>query len=321
MDVSIMDPGPLGMLLGSLLHLKGVPVSFQPSSSAPPGGRIRVNLPDGRLLIEGIGAETAPPSAAFLLAMEGSGGARRDSSKRAARRAGDGQGAVLGAVVNGWQEAPPPMDAGTDRWEACLVLADPVMLDTACVELPEPGPAIVAPRGSRVAALVEPLRAFGFSLHWTEDIGAYLNSYRLLRLLDLPVAMCNTTRAHFLSYPEGRQIACCLLDEGWKAYRRLGGRLYRLPKGDPVELLRRLSRAPRSFDAARVLPGRAFNPALQCLMRGGALDPKGANRRIVELAAGTGLRLEWNWKISQKLSRVQGAGFFPDPVELLAAIG
>jgi hypothetical protein len=321
MIVSIVHPGPLGMILGALLHLQGVPVGFQPRSSAPKGGRIRVNLPDGRFLIEGIGSRSPISPSPFLVVVGGGAAADREARRRPADQAADGRQGTVGVVVNRVQELSRTGDRESGRWEEGLVLAEPMMLDGSCVELPEPGASVVAPRGSRFAEIAEPLAGFGFSIHLTDDIHACANSFRLGRLLDLPVAMCNTTRAHFLSCPQGREIACRILEEGCKAYRKTGEPLGRLPSGDPLDLLKRLSRSPRSFDGARFLPGRAYNPTLQGLMRGDAEAAKGANLRIVELAAGAGLRLEWNWKITQKLSRVHGAGFFAGPAELLAAIG
>jgi len=316
------------MLLSALLHLKGIPVAFQPRASAPCGGRIRVNLPGGRLLVEGLDPEPSDGASPFLLAMEGSGPMDREAFKRLMGRPArpqqpsvTDQDAPMGAFINTLRDGAERPDIKPSPWETCLVLAEPVMLDGACVELEGPEAAVVVPRGSRVAGLLSSLGSFGFSFHAVEDMSPYLDSYRVLKLLDLPVAMCNTTRTHFLSFPEGRQIAAHVLEEGLLACRKTGGKAGRLPVSDPTELMRRMGRNPRAFEAARFLPDRCFNPALQRLMRGGVLDPKGHNRRVVEKAAGAGLNLEWNWKLCQKVSRIHGAGFFLGPAELLAAIG
>lgn len=320
MTVCIVDPGPLGILLGALLHLKGAPVSFHPDTSVIPSGRIRVNLPDGRLLVEGIGRRTPAASPDFFLAMEEGGAMDREAWNRLLGRLRGEPNAAPGAVINGSGSLPERADPGMGAWEPCVVLADPVMLDHACIELPGPDAAIVTPRGSRISGLLSPLASLGFCFQECDDVGACLNSYRVLHLLDLPVAMCNTTRRNFLSFPEGREIAGHVLEEGLRTCAKLGERLGRLPSGDPAQLLGRLRRTPRAFDAVRTLPDRAYGRPLQNLMRGGTLEPRGCNRRIVERAAGAGLTLEWNWKLVQKVSRIHGAGFFAGPAELLSAL-
>jgi hypothetical protein len=148
----------------------------------------------------------------------------------------------------------------------------------------------------------------------------YRQALHIRKLLDLPLALCHSTLGHFLSYPEGREIATAVLEEGIRLYCLKGRTLANLPVDDPQGLLQRLRSKPREFDKGRALPDRAFGAALPPLLQGALKAAREANERIVRLASQTGVDPKWNWALTQKLGRVPRVGFFRDPVELYAAL-
>jgi ketopantoate reductase len=195
-----------------------------------------------------------------------------------------------------------------------------VKLQDNDVELTTPAPTILFEKSPLLAGLFTQLASFGFSSHAVDDARPYLNSLLLSQLLFLPVAMCNTTLECFLSFPEGRELAHLMLDEGFSAMHRAGLPLAALPAMDPRELSARIEKRPDSFSAAGAIPDRSYNTVLQSMLRGKPAEASQVNRKIVEIASSAGLHLTWNWRILQKSGRVSGVGFFQSPGDLLQSL-
>ena len=68
--------------------------------------------------------------------------------------------------------------------------------------------------GAELGELRGCLKARRIAVQEVEDLSPFRNALQIRELLDLPVALCHSTLANFLSYPEGREIAVSLLEEG-----------------------------------------------------------------------------------------------------------
>ncbi len=129
--------------------------------------------------------------------------------------------------------------------------------------------------------------------------------------------MCHSTRGVFLSYAEGREIARRVLGEGLETFRRRKRPIKRLPIMDVGGLLKTIESGEK-LNRGRQMPGRRYNPLLQSLLRDESFEL--LNRHLVNLAAEAGVEARWNWRLIQKLSRVQRLGFYKSPRELYSAI-
>ena len=322
MRIQIIGPGAVGTLLGGLLKLKGHDVSLR-GRRAPTGAArtLRVTLPDNWLLIDGL-ARLGPESPAdepdlfmMTLGRHHMHALRRPDLARIIG-AGDCPVAAFNADPSEMERlAVPP-----ERLRHCISLLCAVMLQDDDVELMPPAPVLLYEKSPLLAGIFKQLAGFGFRAVAVDDVAPFLNSLLLTQLLFLPVAMCNTTLACFLSFPEGRELAHLMLDEGFTAMQRAGLPLAALPIMDPRELAVRIEKKPESWSGAGAGPDRSYNPVLQAMLRGRPTEAAQVNKKIVEIASSAGLHLTWNWRILQKAGRVSGVGFFQSPGDLLHSL-
>ena len=202
-----------------------------------------------------------------------------------------------------------------------LSLLEAVEWDPGVVELSASQPRLLVEAGCDLGELQRCLKARRIVLQQVDDLEPYRNSVHIRELLAMPVALCHSTLRHFLSYPEGREIAIGLLEEGLQLYSHRGMPLARLALQDPQELLQKLKRRKsQEFDRARNLPDRAYGSGLQKLLGGDAKAARHPHERILHMSSQTGLDPEWNWAIAQKIDRAIRVGFYRDPVELYNAL-
>jgi hypothetical protein len=201
-----------------------------------------------------------------------------------------------------------------------LSLLGAVQWDPGVVEVSSPQPRLILESSSDLREFERCLKAQKIAVQRVDDMDPYRNALHILDLLALPIALCHSTLANFLSYPEGREIAVALLEEGLRLFAHRGLQLEKLPILDPKDLLQRLKRKPQEFDKARNLPDRAYGRALHYLLEGERKLARESNDRIVRLASQTGLDPRWNWAVTQKLNRAIQVGFYRDPVQLYKAL-
>jgi len=192
--------------------------------------------------------------------------------------------------------------------------------DPGVVEVTSPQPRLIVEASGRLGELQRCLKARRIAVQEVGDLAPYRNALHIRDLLALPVALCHSTPGNFLSYPEGREIAVSLLEEGLQLYAHRGLPLGKLPLLDPRDLLQRLKRKPQEFDKVRTFPDRAYGEALQHLLAGDARAAKQPHDRIVRMSAQTGIDPRWNWAVAQRINRVLRVGFYRDPVELYNAL-
>jgi len=201
-----------------------------------------------------------------------------------------------------------------------LTLLNAVQFETGEVELCSKRSLLLIERDKELKKVMNELRGYGLEVKESDDIESSANSFFILQLLNLPVAMCNTTLNHFLSYKEGREVAVKVLEEGVAAMMRSGRELKELPFMDPQELLKSLQKHGNDFDVYRFLPDRRYNTILQSIMRNKMTETKGLNGQLVKMAGAAGVNPLWNWRLTQKLSRVLRIGFYSTPVDLFRAL-
>ena len=220
--------------------------------------------------------------------------------------------------TEGSPEERLPVVAGT-RVLRGLSLLEALEWDPGVVELSSPQPRLLVESGCELGELQRCLKARRIVLQRVDDLEPYRNSLHIRELLALPVALCHSTLGHFLSYPEGRDIALGLLEEGLQLYSNSA--LARLPVADPQEVLQKLKRRKSlDFDKVRSLPDRAYGPGLQKLLGGEAKAARHPHERILHMSSQTGINPEWNWAVAQKTNRAIRVGFYRDPVELYNAL-
>jgi ketopantoate reductase len=323
MQVSILGPGAVGTLLGGLLSLKGHQVTLKGRRPpARPDPTLRLVLPGSWHLADGVALqgpeEPGGEPDVFLVALG-------RHHVRALRRPDFtrflGPGDAPAAVCNCDPAEMDRLAVPRDRLRLCVTLMTAVKLQDADVELATEKAIIVHERSPVLDGLFGDLASFGFQALPVPDARPHLNSLLVWQLLFLPVAMCNTTLDVFLSFPEGRELAAGLIDEGCAAMEKAGMPLAPLPVMDPRALAVRLERKPGSFGTETGRPDRGYNSLLQSYMKGRPGEAGQLNRRIVEIASAAGLHLTWNWRILQKLSRVSGLGFYRSPAELMRSLG
>jgi ketopantoate reductase len=320
MDISVIGPGAVGSLLGSLLQIAGHRVTLH-GRTAEARADHRVVLPGQWLLAEGLRSagreETAEASDAILVTL-GRHHLHAERRPDFARLIGSCESPV--AVFNCDPEEAVRLSIPRERLRLALTLMSAVRLQGADVELCTEKPVLLYEKSPLLARIFPALGKFGFQLVAVDDLAPYLNSFFISQLLFLPVAMCNTTVRDFLSYAEGRELAVSILSEGFAALQRAEMPLAALPLMDPGELSMKLQKKPALFEGDRGVPEREYNSLLQSYLRGKPTEAAQLNRKVVEIASSAGLHLTWNWRIVQKASRITSLGFYRDPPELLKAL-
>jgi 2-dehydropantoate 2-reductase len=324
MRIHVLGAGAVGSVLGGLLAQSGHDVSFmEKGKAAGKMAGVRIGLPDRLLSVNGVqrfDVKGSPPGGRpdFLFVCLGRDHLRA-LKKEALRRFIDPE---LTRVVfcNADPEEARRFEIPAPMRCFLLALLDAVKLQEGDVEVVSDNPCIVEERNSHVGVFASDFAKFGIAVHAVDDILPCLDSLYVFELLFLPVALCNTTLGHFLSFASGRNIARALLAEGLKVMERCGRPLARLPAMDPRALMERIAKDPSGLDAARFLPDRFFPPILQSFMRGSPGEARELNKKIVELGASVGLELPLNWTLYQKAGRPAGVGFYPNPDELAKAL-
>jgi hypothetical protein len=217
-------------------------------------------------------------------------------------------------------DCDPPDGAAGESPLRALSLFEALQWDAGVVELTSPRPWLILQRSPELRELVRSLKAANLAVLEVDELSPYANSLELWHLLSLPLALCHSTPGNFLSYPEGREIAVHVLEEGLRLYSHKELPLARLPVMDPQNLLQRLQKKGQEFEGRRSLPDRAYGNALLSLLRGEEKKAREPNDRLVRMSAQTGIEPRWNWALSRRASRVRRAGFYRDPVELYGAV-
>lgn len=318
MKISVTGNNPTGLLLGGLLSLSGHDVSFTPPE-VNPGSRsdLRIILPDRWLTVKNL-VYAANNSADIFLLCPG----KETDYKKISRWYHDRKNSKKEStciLIAGNREMLPGDEAAPWAATFFLPLWEAVMLQEDQVELYSPRSLFIIEKNKSLVKLVSPLKKFRIKSRFVECINPYYDTTLLYRCLDLPVALCNTTINHFLSYPGGRKICQQVLLEGFKVYEKLERPLTGLPMQDPGRLLLRIQKKAGSFNAHRYLPERRINPVLQSLL----LNEKSCvpvNTHLIKMAAAAGTTVFWNEKLASLLSQVRRTGFFKDPAALLKAV-
>jgi hypothetical protein len=201
-----------------------------------------------------------------------------------------------------------------------LALMDSHEWEPGVVEVWTPQPRLIVRSVAELGPLPRCLKACGIAVQEAGDLDPLRNALHIRELLDLPVALCHSTPGNFLSYPEGREIAVALMEEGVNLYAHEGRPLGKLPIRDPQDLLQRLKRKPGEFDRGRYLPDRAYLAALRYLLDGEAKAASEPHDRLVRMSSRTGIDLRWNWRLTQRVNHAIRVGFYRDPVELYRAL-
>ena len=322
MRISIIGPGAVGTLLGALLAAGGHDVAFRGRNPRAAGRRrIRVILPDRWMSVDAArwqGGETpagAQDIVLVTLARHHLHAVRRPDFQRLT---GKGECPVVFFNPGGLDLGR--LDVSPGRQRLALTLLTAVKLQEDDVEL-SPGKAVVVyERSDEVSQCLSVLAQYGIQVSPVDDANALARSQLLLQLLALPAAMCNATLDSFLAFPEGRELARNILEEGIAALDKAGMATAPLPVLDPRELKTRLERKPASFDAAATVPDRSYGTVLQGYLAARPTEAAHLNRRIVEIGSSGGLHLTWNWRLLQKSSRAAALGFYRDPADLLRSL-
>lgn len=322
--IGILGAGAVGSALGGMLEHSGHEVRFigKKGSVADPGP-MRIGLPGILITAGGIrgkagGRGTVGALPDFLIVCLGRHHLRA-LKKEALKPLMDPERTRV-VFCNADPEEARRLDIPLPRVSFMLVLLDAVKLQERDVEVCSRNPCIVCGKGSPETVFEPDLNRFGIAVHAVEDVRRCHNSLFVSELLFLPVALCNTTLMHFLSFASGRKIARAVLAEGLKTMEKCGKSLARLPVMDPRTLADRIAKNPSGLDASRFLPDRAFPPILQSFTRGVPGEARELNKRIVEMGASAGLELPLNWKLYQKAGRPAGVGYYRNPDELENAL-
>ncbi len=81
-----------------------------------------------------------------------------------------------------------------------LTLLNAVQFEAGEVELCSKRSLLLIVKNKELKKIMNELRGYGLEIEESDDIESSANSFFILQLLNLPVAMCNTTLNHFLSY-------------------------------------------------------------------------------------------------------------------------
>jgi ketopantoate reductase len=319
MQITVLGPGAIGTLLGSLLRVGGHDVTLVGRRKTGQEDRpVRLVLPDGWLLAEGLRHEKAERGGtdAFLITLG-------RHHLRALRRPDftrlvSGEGPVY--MLNCDPSEAERLALTPERCRFGLTLTTAVKLQEGEVELASSRSALIVEKHAIGRQLFDCLEHHGFEVLEVDDALPFLGSFFLFQLLFLPVALCNLTLPAFLAAAEGRELARNILLEGFLTMEKSGQPLAALPMMDPQDLLTGLEKKPLSFQVDQDQPDRSYNTVLQAYLRGRQVETAHLNRRLVEIASSAGLHLVWNWRVAQKAGRVAGAGFYRDPAELLRSL-
>jgi len=328
MKVRIIGDAPAAAVLTGVLGAEQQEVIWNPDAGGDSRLKalkrrkeIRLNLPWGWIRTEGFQLSSSP-----LLKAGELGVAAWSTRGKAAgpQRAIGGNNKTLLVLdcelgVEGAQGAKRAIVPGTVVLQG-LSLLDALEWDPGVVEVSSSQPRLIVESCTELDRLQRCLKARRIALQEVEDLSPYRNALHIRDLLALPVALCHSTLGNFLSYPEGREIAVSLLEEGLQLYSYGGLPLGKLPFLDPQDLLQKLRRKPREFDKARNFPDRAYGRALRHLLDGDAKAAREPHDRIVRMSSQTGIDPRWNWTITQKMNRAIRVGFYRDPVELYNAL-
>ncbi len=295
MRIKILGPGALGNLLSALFREAGHELLRHES------GRIRVRLPQRFLSVD---LPAADGLADYLFVCSDSLQVKPLDSEILSRERFDRLVAFNLQIDQG--SAP-----------AVLSLLTAVMLQPGDVELNSPKSLLLFKKNRDLKRLFADIKPFGITCQEVDRLEPFADNFFVGQLLFLPVAMCHSTRGVFLSYAEGRDIARRVLGEGLETFRRRKHPLKRLPIMDVEGLLKAIESGEK-LNRGRQTPGCGYNPLLQSLLRDESFEL--LNRHLVNLAAEAGVDARWNWRLIQKLSRVQHLGFYKDPRELYSAI-
>jgi hypothetical protein len=327
MKVRIIGDAPTATVLAGLLAAERQEVIWNPDAEGEHRLRalrrskeIRLNLPWGWVRTDGFRLSSSP------LLKTGEVGIAAFRGGEAPGGPATGSGRAFGGkdrtllVLDGEEEVRDAKGAvvpGTGVHHG-LSLLDAVEWDPGIVEVSSPQLRLLVE--AELGELQRCLKACRVVVQQVEELRPYRNSVHIRDLLALPVALCHSTLRHFLSYPEGREIALCLLEEALQLYSYRNLPLATLPFLDPRDLLQALKRKPREFDKARNAPDRAYGPGLHDLVNAEAKAARKPHERILRMSSQTGIDPKWNWAISQKVSRAGRVGFYRDPVELYKAL-
>jgi ketopantoate reductase len=322
MDITVIGPGSVGTLIGGLLGVQGHRVTLRGRQSTPRGARsVRIVLPDRWLVAEDVRYEAPEDpvrdSEAVLVTLgrHHLRGMRRPDFQKLI-----GPSDAPVAFFNSDPAEHERLAVPAGRTLSCVTAMNAVRLQDGDVELTSERPAIIHQKSPILGRILGALGTFGFKVTAVADVRPYGNSLFVLQLLFLPVAMCNTTLATFLSYPQGRELAMNILGEGLLALEKADMPLAPLPVMDPRELAGRLEKRPGSFETDFERPDRGYNSVLQAYLSGRTLEAALLNKRVVEIASSKGLHLTWNWRLLQKAGRVATMGFYREPAELLRSL-
>lgn len=321
MNIKIIGSGAIGSLIAGLLYAKQVDVCF---SNNPDWKKkristaLRIVLPERWLKVEGVCYDNSRKTDMLFVCVKRH---HLHSLKRETV-----QGSLSGdeGKILFFNFSKPEVDHlvsnGAFHTLFCVTLLSAVSLQPGDVELTSEDSHIICEKNKDVKKLFSLLKDFQIKLHMVDDITPYMNSYYLFQLLYLPVAMCNSTLRHFLSYREGRELGMRVLHEGIKAFSKSGRPLQKLPSCDPQDLLHQLEKKPDQFTSWRFKPGRSYNPLLQSLLLEKESEAKELNGDLISLAKEAGVDSSWNWRLLQKLPRVRRFGYYPTPSDLLKGI-
>ena len=322
MDIIVIGPGSVGTLIGGLLSMKGHRVTLrgrqQPARSAC---SIRIVLPDRWLVADGVrleGPEDPVQEADAIFVTLGRHHLHAVRRPDFQRLIGTSDSPV--AFFNCDPVEVERLAVPAERTLFCVTVMNAIKLQDADVELSSASPTLIYQKSPVLGRILPAVAAFGFKVTPVEDARPYANSLFVSQLLFLPIAMCNTTPAAFLSYPQGRELAMNILQEGFAVLEKADMPLAPLPTMDPRDLAGRLEKKPGSFETDLEQPDRGYNSILQSYLKGRPIEAAQLNKRVVEIASSRGLHLTWNWRLLQKASRVASMGFYREPADLLRSL-
>lgn len=322
MNITVIGPGSVGTLIGGLLSAKGHRVTLRGRQQPARGvGDVRIVLPDRWLVADGVrleGPEDAVQEADVFFVTLGRHHLHAVRRPDFQRLVGSTESPV--AFFNCDPLEVERLALPAERALFCVTLLNAIKLQHGDVELSSASPAVVYQKSTVLGRTLPALSTFGFKVTPVDDARPFANSLFVSQLLFLPVAMCNTTLAAFLSYPHGRELAMNILQEGLTTLEKADMPLAPLPAMDPRELAARLEKKPASFETDLEQPDRAYNSILQSYLNGRPLEAAQLNKRVVEIASSKGLHLTWNWRLLQKASRVASMGFYREPADLLRSL-
>ncbi|MBN1697893.1 MAG: hypothetical protein JW881_10305 [Spirochaetales bacterium] len=320
MEIKIIGAGAVGSLIGGLLSIKGSDIFFlknPENKSTPSSHNLRIVLPDRWLVVEGI-CKDGERKADMLFVTLKRHQVREITKEYLLPYMEDEKSEIIffNCDIFDLSNFKP----GNTPISFCLSLLCSVKLQSGDVELCSSSSCLIVEKKKHLKKLFAPLKDFGIKVLCVDEFEPYANSFFLTQLLFLPVAMCNTTLSHFLSYREGRELAVRVLHEGIKTFEKTRLPLGRLPLLDPQDLMIQLQKKPGKYDSARYEADRSYNSLLQSILLGKQTEVRELNGRLITMAKDAGVDPAWNWALMQKLSRVQRIGFYMNPAELLKGI-